>query len=88
LAFAQEDCKCCTSNHKAFDFWVGDWEVYLPNGNKAGENTILKIQNNCVLQENWKSANSTFSGTSFNFYNTKTENWEQLWIDNQGQHLK
>jgi hypothetical protein len=27
-----EDCACCTKDHTAFDFWVGTWEVTLPNG--------------------------------------------------------
>jgi len=88
LGFAQDNCKCCTPQHKAFDFWLGEWEVFLPDGNKAGENSIIKIQDNCILQEHWKSANPKFTGTSFNFYNSKTAKWEQLWIDNQGQHLK
>ncbi len=88
LSFAQENCKCCTEHHKAFDFWEGDWEVYSPDGNKAGENSIIKIQDNCILKENWKSANPNFTGTSFNYYNLKTSQWEQLWIDNQGQVLK
>lgn len=83
-------CKCCTKKHSEFDFWVGTWEVTNPNGTKAGENTIEKIQDGCVLQENWTSAMAGFTGTSNNFYNYKTKQWEQIWIDNQGQtlHLK
>ena len=88
LLIAQNNCKCCTENHKAFDFWVGEWVVYLPDGNKAGENSIVKIENNCVLKEEWKSANPGYTGTSYNFYNLNSLKWEQLWIDNQGQHLK
>jgi len=84
------DCKCCTENHKAFDFWVGEWEVTNPDGTAAGKNEIKKIQNNCMLQENWTSAKGNFTGTSNNFYNAKTKQWEQIWIDNQGGslHLK
>ena len=88
ISIAQNNCKCCTDNHKAFDFWVGEWNVFLPDGNKAGENSIAKIQDNCILKENWKSANPGYTGTSYNFYNLNTSKWEQLWIDNQGQHLK
>ena len=48
----------------------------------------VKVEDNCVLRENWKSANPGYTGTSYNFYNLNTSKWEQLWIDNQGQHLK
>ena len=49
-----------------------------------------KIQNKCILRENWTSAKGNYTGTSNNFYNNKSNQWEQIWIDNQGQslHLK
>ena len=82
-----DDCPCCTPNHMAFDFWVGDWEVYLKDGSLAGTNLILKDQDNCILRENWVSAKGGFKGSSTNFYNNQTGQWEQLWIDNSGSHL-
>jgi hypothetical protein len=83
-SFAQNNsCNCCTEQHQAFDFWIGEWI-----GTKAGENSIQKIQDNCILLENWSSAKGAFTGTSQNFFNNKTKEWEQLWIDNQGGHLK
>ncbi|WP_188370998.1 hypothetical protein [Muriicola marianensis] len=89
LSTAQEDnCACCTDDHKAFDFWLGTWEVTLPNGNKAGQNLIEKIQGGCVLRENWTGANGNFTGTSYNFYNPGTGLWEQLWLDVAGTILK
>jgi len=81
-------CACCTEAHSEFDFWLGNWDVTLPNGAKAGENTIAKEHGGCVLKESWTSANGNFTGTSFNFYNTKTEQWEQLWLDVAGTILK
>lgn len=88
-AMAQtNNCNCCSENHQAFDFWLGEWSVTSPDGSPAGENSIHKIQDNCVLVENWTSAKGTYTGTSQNFYNLKTKQWEQLWIDNQGAHLK
>jgi hypothetical protein len=83
-------CNCCTETHSEFDFWVGEWTVTNPDGTAAGTNRIVKVQNNCILQENWTSAQGNFTGTSNNFYNYKTKQWEQIWIDNQGQslHLK
>ncbi|MEL6917236.1 MAG: hypothetical protein AAFO99_05840 [Bacteroidota bacterium] len=80
-------CACCTANHHAFDFWIGTWEVTKPDGSPAGKNTIEKIENGCILKENWTSASSGYTGTSYNFFNLKTEQWEQTWIDNSGAHL-
>jgi hypothetical protein len=82
------NCTCCTDDHSAFDFWVGSWEVKLPDGRLAGENQIEKIQGGCVLRENWKSSSGNFTGTSYNFYNPGTGLWEQLWLDTSGTILK
>lgn len=84
------NCNCCTEKHTEFDFWVGTWTVTNPDGTLAGKNVIDKIQDKCILRENWTSAKKGFTGTSTNFYNNKTRQWEQLWVDNQGQslHLK
>jgi len=88
LTYSQsETCKCCTENHQAFDFWIGEWEVTNPDGTVAGKNSITKIQDKCILQENWIGTSGN-AGTSMNFYNLKTQQWEQLWIDNSGSHLK
>ncbi|MBT8183525.1 MAG: hypothetical protein KJN76_01690 [Eudoraea sp.] len=89
IARGQDDnCPCCTDDHKAFDFWLGSWEVTNTDGSAAGKNTIVKDLNNCILRENWTSASAGFTGTSTNFFNKSTEQWEQLWIDNSGNHLK
>lgn len=82
-----EPCPCCTENHKAFDFWIGEWEVFLSDETLVGTNSISKDQDSCILRESWSSAKSAFTGSSTNFYNKQTGQWEQLWIDNTGSHL-
>ncbi|MCW5517597.1 hypothetical protein [Muriicola sp. Z0-33] len=89
IAFTQtDDCACCSDSHMAFDFWLGDWEVTNTDGSPAGKNTIVKDQKGCILKENWTSATAGYTGASTNFYNLRTQQWEQLWIDNSGNHLK
>ncbi len=88
LSAQNDNCNCCTPQHEAFDFWIGEWEVTNPQGVKVGDNKIVKQQDNCLLIENWVGANGRSTGTSQNFYNPKTKQWEQLWVDNQGGHLK
>jgi len=83
-------CNCCTEKHTEFDFWVGSWKVTKPDGTPAGNNVIEKIQDDCILRENWTSAARGYTGTSYNYYDSRTNQWEQLWLDNQGGilHLK
>ncbi|MFY0604400.1 MAG: hypothetical protein JXQ93_10645 [Flavobacteriaceae bacterium] len=83
----KEDCKCCTENHTKFDFWVGDWVVKDTTGKIVGENKINKIQDKCAIQENWTSASGTTTGTSFNYYDSNDDTWNQIWVDNQGSQL-
>jgi hypothetical protein len=85
---AQNDaCACCSEQHNAFNFWLGEWEVYDNDGKIVGKNHILKEQGGCIISENWTSSNGQFSGSSTNFFNAQTQQWDQLWIDNAGSHL-
>jgi hypothetical protein len=81
-------CKCCNAQSSAFDFWLGEWNVTDAAGKAAGQNSIDKIQNGCVLRENWTSASPGYTGTSYNFYNYESKKWQQLWLDNQGGSLQ
>lgn len=85
-----QTCNCCTEKHSEFDFWMGSWTVTNPDGTLAGSNIIDKIQDNCILRENWTSVTPGYTGTSTNFYNATANQWEQVWVDNQGGslHLK
>lgn len=88
LSFSQiSNCACCTPEHAQFDFWVGDWEVFNEKGEKVGENLIEKLEDNCILSENWTGENGG-SGKSFNYYDPENETWNQLWISNTGNILK
>ena len=85
--FAQSDCACCDPVHAQFDFWVGEWTVTNVNGNQVGENSISKMDGNCMLMERWKGG-SGVTGTSMNYFDKTDSTWNQLWVDNQGTILK
>ena len=40
------------------------------------------------MQENWTSARGKFTGTSYNYYESSTQLWHQVWVDNQGGSLR
>jgi len=76
-------CPCCGDEYKQFDFWIGDWVVY----NKAdmvGFSKVTKIENDCILRENWKSVVSSHSGSSYNFYDRNLKKWKHHWIGSDG----
>ena len=79
---------CSGGNYRDFDFWIGEWEVYMKNGKKGGDSKISLILDSCTILEEWKSANLTqgiyYSGKSFNTYNALTKQWQQVWVDNVG----
>lgn len=75
---------CADETHNQFDFWLGEWEVFDPEGKKVGESRILKILGNCVLFENWTSGSSNYAGKSFNTFNPVSKKWEQVWVDTSG----
>jgi len=75
------------ARYREFDFWLGDWDVKLPNGKVAGTNNIQSILGGCVLQESWKGAGKV-EGHSFNIYDASTKRWHQTWVDNGGLLLE
>jgi hypothetical protein len=73
---------CSAPEYRQFDFWVGDWNVYV--GDKlAGTNLVHRILDGCVIMENW-SGSLGGRGHSFNVYDSNTGKWEQTWVDNGG----
>ncbi len=59
---------CATPDHRAFDFWVGQWVVYDPQGDVVGRNTLELKLYGCTLHESWESASGpTGNGHSIRF---------------------
>jgi hypothetical protein len=70
----------------AFDFWVGEWDVHLADGSKAGTNSVRKEQHNCVVVERWQSARGG-GGMSINYLDRAEGNWVQVWNDPSGNQI-
>ena len=70
---------CMSNPHsREFDFWIGDWDVYVTGTkNYAGHNKIEIVAGGCALLENWDSNAST--GKSLNFIDPLTGKWKQTW---------
>jgi len=76
---------CDTPNHRAFDFWVGEWNVYDPSGRLVGENVITLEMNDCVVHESYTAG--SYHGESFSLYDRSRDVWHQTWVDQAGALL-
>ena len=74
---------CSGPEYRQFDFWLGEWDVFNPAGQKIGHNSITSTNDGCVVYENWLDARGG-GGNSFNFYETKTKRWHQFWVSSYG----
>ncbi|WP_055143686.1 tetratricopeptide repeat protein [Jiulongibacter sediminis] len=77
-------------NFRAFDFWIGEWDVYRTNtANLVGHSIIEDGSGGCSMIENWQSLVSTHEGKSINYYNSDKGYWEQFWQGSQNdrQHF-
>ncbi len=79
---------CSRPEYRQFDFWIGEWEAFGKNGQKAGDSKISLILDSCIILEEWTSASVNqgirYAGKSFNTWNTATKQWQQTWVDNVG----
>lgn len=84
-SWSQVVAKPCATDpvYRAFDFWVGEWEAFAKNNNKAGDSRISIILDSCIILEEWTGARG-YSGKSYNTYNAATGQWQQTWVDNNG----
>jgi tetratricopeptide (TPR) repeat protein len=71
---------CANDPHaREFDFWVGEWNVYVTGTNNlVGNSVIQKISGGCAILENWTS--SVSEGKSLNFVDDSTKKWKQVWV--------
>lgn len=78
-AAAAPAAPCTGQAHHAFDFWIGEWNVFAQNGQKAGENSISRAEYGCLILEHWTGSNS-ITGQSYNFLDPATGKWRQVWV--------
>ena len=71
---------------RAFDFWLGAWDVFAPDGRQVGTNHIEGLLDGRVLQEHWQGRGG-ISGTSLNALDVTSGRWHQTWIDSSGSVL-
>ncbi|MBZ5681862.1 MAG: DUF1579 domain-containing protein [Acidobacteriia bacterium] len=83
---------CTTAQQRQFDFWVGEWDLTWPGQNAGevghGSNSIKRILDGCVVQENFSGqASGHLRGTSVSIFDANAGKWKQTWVDNEGGYL-
>lgn len=68
------------------DFWIGEWDVLMPNGQPAGRSSVQSILDGCVVFENWTGAGGG-EGKSFNLFDRGTGQWRQTWVSSSGPQV-
>lgn len=84
-----QSCPCCSEDYRAFDFWIGEWNVYDSSGSTLLGTSIISTQDgDCIIQEQWTSAQGNYSGRSLNLFDRTSQRWQQYWVDSQGNILR
>jgi len=71
---------CTDAGFAAFDFWVGEWDVYQ-NGKDAlvAHSKVEKLYGGCAIRENWMPLKGA-GGGSLSDFEPATGRWHQTWI--------
>ena len=57
-----------------FDFWIGEWDVFGPQGRQVGTNSITPLLDGAALAEHWRGAGGV-EGHSINAYDEAAQCW-------------
>lgn len=80
---AAQQAPCRADAYRAFDFWIGTWDVIGANGNVAGRNVITAGNNGCTIHESYSTPRG-YTGQSINAFDASRNRWHQTWSDNSG----
>jgi hypothetical protein len=85
---------CHDKAHRAFDFWLGEWEVSdTASGVPIAQSRIERIAGDCAIRETFTQTVGPnqqpidYHGTSYSALNNADNTWRQMYVDNQGAAL-
>jgi hypothetical protein len=77
---------CDRSEHRQFDYWVGEWDVRpagQPDTAPTPLGNVIRLEDGgCVVTEHWTTPRMT--GRSVNIYDRTRGQWHQTWVDSTG----
>jgi hypothetical protein len=82
---------CTDADHKALDFWMGDWVVVdTASGAEVAHSRIDRGPGGCSITEDYRQTVGPggkaidYHGQSFTAFNTADRRWRQLYVDTSG----
>jgi hypothetical protein len=79
--------RCAAPEYRQLDFWLGDWEVVTPSGERAGSDHVTSVLGGCAIQEEWTDTDGR-RGMSVTSYAGAAGLWQQTYVDDQGTLLR
>jgi hypothetical protein len=75
---------CATADHRAFDFWVGSWDVYPTGSDRLVAHSLIeRLYAGCAIRENWMPLMGA-GGGSLSAWVADEKGWRQTWVDSSG----
>ncbi|MBR0551233.1 hypothetical protein [Stakelama marina] len=75
---------CAGAEYRAFDFWVGRWDVRpFKGGDIVAHSLIERKYEGCAIRENWMPLKGD-GGGSLSSYDSRDGKWHQYWVDSSG----
>ena len=72
---------CATPEHRQFDFWLGQWDVFRTDTDQLVAHSLIeKLYAGCAVRENWMPIGGT-GGGSLNSWRPAEKRWLQTWTD-------
>lgn len=75
------------SNNNKFDFWLGEWDVYL-NNQKIADSKITKAKGGCAVHEDYVVSSGLYAGQSISYYDPNDNQWQQFWVGSANDKSK
>lgn len=76
---------CDGAAYHAYDFFVGDWDVYKADGTRFASDTVTKEMDGCAILERWSHNND--KGVGYSAYDAQQDRWVQDFFMNDGTVL-
>ena len=78
---------CTVPEHRQFDFWLGDWDVFETDSvTKAAHVRVEHALDGCAVRELYEDGTG-MKGESLSAYDAARKTWHQTWMTNHGQIL-
>jgi hypothetical protein len=81
---------CGDADHKAFDFWIGDWDVYATGTTALVAHSRIEKIVGCAISETYDQfagkggQKVDYHGRSISSYVPGDKGWQQYYVDSAG----